>query len=72
MIENFVLGAGYNVVAIPLTADVASFVEILLTPAIGAALMSGSTGAAINAKLLEQRRKDIASLAAFKRVDRSA
>ncbi len=63
MIENFVLGAGYNVVAIPLAAGVAYSWGIVLTPAIGAALMSASTViVAINAKLLERRRKDIASL----------
>lgn len=63
MIENFVLGAGYNVVAIPLAAGVASAWGIILTPAVGAALMSASTVVvAINAKLLERRRKDIAAL----------
>ncbi|MCT8999912.1 copper-translocating P-type ATPase [Chelativorans intermedius] len=63
MIENFVLGAGYNVVAIPLAAGVAYAWGIVLTPAVGAALMSASTVVvAINAKLLERRRKDIAAL----------
>lgn len=63
MIENFVLGAGYNVVAIPLAAGVADAWGIVLTPAVGAALMSASTVVvAINAKLLERRRKDIAGL----------
>ncbi|MFC3165766.1 copper-translocating P-type ATPase [Ciceribacter thiooxidans] len=63
MIENFVLGAGYNVVAIPLAAGVAYAWGIVLTPAVGAALMSASTViVAINANLLERRRKDIAAL----------
>lgn len=63
MIENFVLGAGYNVVAIPLAAGVAYAWGVVLTPAVGAALMSASTVVvAINAKLLERRRKDIAAL----------
>lgn len=63
MIENFVLGAGYNIVAIPLAAGVAYAWGIILTPAVGAALMSASTVVvAINAKLLERRRKDIAAL----------
>ncbi|MGP9818622.1 heavy metal translocating P-type ATPase [Salinarimonas sp. NSM] len=63
MIENFVLGAGYNVVTIPLAAGVAYSWGVVLTPAVGAALMSLSTVVvAINAKLLERRRKDIAAL----------
>ena len=63
MIQNFLLATGYNVVAIPLAAGVAYAWGILLTPAIGAALMSASTViVAINAQLLERRRKDIAAL----------
>jgi Cu2+-exporting ATPase len=63
MIENFVLGTGYNVVAIPLAAGVAYGWGIVLTPAVGAALMSASTVVvAINAKLLERSRRDIAAL----------
>lgn len=63
MIENFILGAGYNVVAIPLAAGVAYAWGVVLTPAVGAALMSASTVVvAINAKLLERRRRDIAAL----------
>ena len=64
MMQNFILATGYNVVAIPLAAGVAYAWGILLTPAIGAALMSVSTViVAINAQLLERRRKDIAALA---------
>ena len=63
MVQNFVLATGYNVVAIPLAAGVAYPWGILLTPAVGAALMSASTViVAINAQLLERRRKDIAAL----------
>ena len=63
MLQNFLLATGYNVVAIPLAAGVAYSWGILLTPAIGAALMSASTViVAINAQLLERRRKDIAAL----------
>jgi P-type Cu2+ transporter len=63
MLQNFLLATGYNVVTIPLAAGVAYSWGILLTPAIGAALMSASTViVAINAQLLERRRKDIAAL----------
>ena len=63
MVQNLVLATGYNVVAIPLAAGVAYPWGILLTPAVGAALMSASTViVAINAQLLERRRKDIAAL----------
>ena len=63
MIRNFVLATGYNVVAIPLAAGVAYAWGILLTPAVGAALMSANMViVAINAQLLERRRKDIAAL----------
>jgi len=58
MIENFILATGYNVVAIPLAAGVAFAWGILLSPAVGAALMSASTViVAINAKLLERARE---------------
>ncbi len=57
MIQNFALATGYNVVAIPLAAGVAFAWGILLSPAVGAALMSASTVVvAINAKLLERAR----------------
>ncbi len=55
MVQNFVLATGYNVVAIPLAAGIASPWGIVLSPAVGAALMSASTVlVAINAKLLER------------------
>jgi Cu2+-exporting ATPase len=45
--------AGYNVVAIPLAAGVLAPIGILLSPAVGAVLMSFSTiMGALNAKLL--------------------
>lgn len=53
MAQNLVWATGYNVVAIPLAAGIGVPWGILLTPAIGAALMSLSTiVVAINARLL--------------------
>jgi Cu2+-exporting ATPase len=53
MIQNLIWATGYNVVAIPLAAGVLYKYGILLTPAVGAVLMSVSTiVVAINAKLL--------------------
>ncbi len=66
MIQNFALATGYNVVAIPLAAGVGIAWGILLSPAVGAALMSVSTVlVAINAKLLG-RFSDSAGLASEK------
>ena len=57
MIQNLIWATGYNIVALPLAAGVLYSWHILLTPAIGAALMSVSTVVvAINAGLL--RLKD--------------
>ncbi len=54
MIQNLIWATGYNSVAIPLAAGVAYGLGILLTPAVGAALMSLSTViVAINARLLK-------------------
>lgn len=54
MIQNLWWAAGYNIVAIPLAAGVLYNWNILLSPAIGAVLMSLSTIiVAINAKLLK-------------------
>ncbi len=59
MIENLVWASGYNVVALPLAAGILAWAGILLSPAVGALLMSLSTIiVAINAQLL--RRVDIA------------
>ncbi|MEA1052107.1 copper-translocating P-type ATPase [Lamprobacter modestohalophilus] len=53
MIQNLFWATGYNAAAIPLAAGVGYSVGILLSPAVGAALMSLSTViVAINAKLL--------------------
>ncbi|AQL44714.1 copper-translocating P-type ATPase (plasmid) [Halorientalis sp. IM1011] len=58
MQENIVWAAGYNVFAIPLAAGVLAPIGILLSPAVGAILMSLSTViVAINAQLL--RRVDL-------------
>lgn len=55
MIQNLVWAAGYNVVALPLAAGVLAPVGILLSPAIGAVLMSLSTIiVAINAQFLRK------------------
>jgi len=57
IVQNLLWATGYNVIAIPLAAGVAYPWGILLSPAIGAALMSLSTIiVAINASLLELRR----------------
>jgi P-type Cu2+ transporter len=53
MRQNLLWAAGYNVVAIPLAAGVLAPIGILLSPAVGAVLMSISTiVVAINAQLL--------------------
>ena len=55
MIQNLAWATGYNVVAIPLAAGVLAKQGILLSPAIGAVLMSVSTViVAINAQLLRR------------------
>lgn len=54
MIQNLVWATGYNVIAIPLAAGVLYSLGILLSPAMGAVLMSASTViVSINAKLLK-------------------
>jgi Cu2+-exporting ATPase len=55
MIQNLLWATGYNAVAIPLAAGVAYGIGLVLSPAVGAALMSVSTViVAINAKLLQR------------------
>ena len=55
MMQNLWWAAGYNIVAIPLAAGALSEWNILLTPAVGAVLMSASTVVvAINAQLLKR------------------
>jgi P-type Cu2+ transporter len=58
MLQNLAWGAGYNIVAIPLAAGVLAFAGVMLSPAVGAVLMSASTVVvAANAQLL--RRLDL-------------
>jgi Cu2+-exporting ATPase len=53
MLQNLLWAAGYNVVVIPLAAGVLAPIGILLSPAVGAVLMSFSTiMVAFNAQLL--------------------
>jgi len=57
MIQNLWWAAGYNIVAIPLAAGVLAPWGVVLTPAMGAVLMSASTIiVAINAQLLRRAR----------------
>lgn len=54
MVQNLWWGAGYNIVAIPLSAGILAFIGLILSPAIGAILMSLSTViVAINAFTLK-------------------
>jgi P-type Cu2+ transporter len=58
MIQNLVWAVGYNVVAIPLAAGVLVGLGIVLSPAVGAVLMSLSTIiVAINAQFLRKMAK---------------
>jgi len=55
MLQNLWWAAGYNIVAIPLAAGILAGWDILLTPAVGAVLMSASTViVALNAQLLRR------------------
>ena len=55
MIQNLWWAAGYNIVAIPLAAGILASRGIVLSPAIGAVLMSASTViVALNAQLLRR------------------
>lgn len=57
MAQNLLWASGYNVIAIPLAAGVAYPLGILLTPAVGAILMTVSTVVvSINAMLLRRVR----------------
>lgn len=54
MIQNLWWATGYNILAIPLAAGVLAPIGIVLSPAVGAVLMSLSTIiVAVNAKLLK-------------------
>jgi Cu2+-exporting ATPase len=57
MIQNLVWATGYNVVAIPLAAGALYAWGVVLSPALGAALMAASTViVAINARMLKIKR----------------
>lgn len=57
MIQNLLWATGYNVIAIPLAAGVLYNIGIVISPAIGAALMSLSTViVAINANFLKVKK----------------
>jgi Cu2+-exporting ATPase len=57
MIQNLIWAAGYNVFALPLAAGVLAPVGFVLSPAVGALLMSLSTVAvAVNAQFLRRER----------------
>ncbi|WP_342348186.1 copper-translocating P-type ATPase [uncultured Nitrospira sp.] len=57
MIQNLLWATGYNIVAIPLAAGALYAWGVLLTPALGAVLMSASTViVAINARLLRLKK----------------
>ncbi|WP_418313998.1 copper-translocating P-type ATPase [Pontibacter actiniarum] len=58
MIQNLIWATGYNVVALPLAAGVLYSQGIMVSPAVGAALMSLSTViVAVNAQLLRRQIK---------------
>lgn len=58
MVQNLAWGTGYNVVAVPLAAGALAWAGVVLSPAVGAALMSASTIiVAINARLLRLRHR---------------
>jgi Cu2+-exporting ATPase len=54
-VQNLWWAAGYNIVAIPLAAGVLAPIGVVLSPAVGAVLMSLSTViVAVNAQLLRR------------------
>lgn len=58
MIQNFIWATAYNVVAVPLAAGVLYGAGIVISPALGAVLMSLSTViVAVNAQLLKRKMK---------------
>lgn len=58
MVQNLVYATAYNAVAIPLAAGVLFWAGIMISPALGAALMSLSTiVVAFNAQLLKRKMK---------------
>ena len=62
IVQNLLWATGYNIVAIPLAAGVAYPWGVVISPAVGAALMSASTIiVAINAQLLARARTLVGS-----------
>ena len=60
MVQNLIWATGYNVVAIPLAAGVLYSAGIVLSPEVGAILMSASTViVAINARLLRVKKEEL-------------
>jgi Cu2+-exporting ATPase len=60
MVQNLIWATGYNVVAIPLAAGVLYGAGIILSPEVGAILMSLSTViVAINARLLRVKKEEL-------------
>jgi Cu2+-exporting ATPase len=60
MMQNLFWAAGYNIFAIPMAAGALAFTGIILSPAVGAGLMSLSTViVALNAQLLKRKMKNI-------------
>jgi len=60
MVQNLIWATGYNVVAIPLAAGVLYSAGIILSPEVGAILMSLSTViVAINARLLRVKKEEL-------------
>ena len=57
-VQNLFWSAGYNIIAIPLAAGVLAPLGIILSPVVGAVLMSLSTViVAVNAQLLKKQMK---------------
>lgn len=60
MIQNLIWATGYNVIALPLAAGVLYNQGILLSPAVGAVLMTVSTVVvAINASMLKLKAQTV-------------
>lgn len=60
MMQNLFWAAGYNIVAIPMAGGALAFAGIILSPAVGAGLMSLSTIiVALNAQLLKRKMKNL-------------
>lgn len=71
MIQNLVWAAGYNVISVPLAAGVLAPIGFVLSPAVGAVLMSLSTiVVALNAQLLRRVDLDPSRLATISDQDR--